>query len=231
VTDDARPSIAAALGRPCIADTSVLSPLVQTNSAYLLKGLLSEPLHLGPTVLDEDDLSLPGFPALTSEPASESLYPLYVHGANFERHRARGSLIAAFSQAVRTDWTPAVPTSEELRIATRLASRPIRDAVRDACPDARFSQPLDAGEAEALAIASTRNWTLLVDDQAAVTAARCLYPGVPVVRLCALLIEAIQSGLISCADASHLYEHDMRQRLGFRTPLRIKCDPPRCATR
>lgn len=226
-----RPLLAAALGRPCIADTSVLSPLVQTNSAYLLKGLLAGPLHLGPTVLDEDDLSLPGFPTLTSEPMSESLYPLYVHGANYERHRGRGPLIATFAQAVHTDWTPVVPTSAELRVAARLASRPIRDAIRKACPGARFSQPLDAGEAEALAIAATRNWTLLVDDQAAVTAARCLYPGVPVVRLCALLIEAIQSGLISCADASYLYEHEMRQGLGFRTPLRIACDPPRCVTR
>lgn len=225
---DTRPSIAAALGRPCIADTSVLSPLVQTNSAYLVKGLLSEPLHLGPTVLDEGDLLLPDFPALNSEPTSELLYPLYVHGANFKQYRARGPAIATFAQAVHVDWTPAVPTSAELRVATRLASKPIRDAVRRACPDARFTQPLDAGEAEALAIAATRGWTLLADDQAAVTATRCLWPGVPIVRLCALLVEAIRSGLISCADASYPYEHEMRQGLGFRTPLRVACDPPRC---
>lgn len=126
---------------------------------------------------------------------------------------------------------PAVPTDAELRVATRLVGKPMREAVREACPGVRFARPLDAGEAEALAIASSRGWTLLVDDQAAVTAARCLYPDVPIVRSCALLVEAIRSGLITCDDARRLYAHDMQRGLGVYSPLRIACDPPRCVVR
>src|SRR5690606_5528288 len=81
-------------------------------------------------------------------------------------------------------WEPIEPSVEELALAARLSSRAIREEAKARCPELRGRVELDAGEAEAVAIAVTRGWTILVDDQAAVNLLRCLYPRVPILRTC-----------------------------------------------
>ncbi|GIW31498.1 MAG: hypothetical protein KatS3mg071_1672 [Meiothermus sp.] len=88
------------------------------------------------------------------------------------------------------------------------------------------------GEAEAAAIAITRGWTLLADDQAICDLLRCLYPQVPVLRTCALLELAVRAGHISCKKAAHLF-NEVLPTMGFYARsrgqvLRLRCRPPRC---
>lgn len=218
-----------ALRRSCIADNSVLAPLVQAGGAHILDRILPEPLWLAPVVLDADELLLPGFPVLPARPASEFLRLLHVRAARYESYRDRVPHIAAFAAPVGIHWRQVTPTEDEMRLTERFRRQSIRREVRKRCPDVNLRAPLDAGEAEALAVAATRGWTLLVDDQAAVTVARCLYPDVPIVRLCQLLVYAVTVGVLSCSDASALYGEEIRGRIGFYSSLHIDCDPPRCA--
>lgn len=110
-------------------------------------------------------------------------------------------------------------------------------AVRQRCPDIRGRIELDAGEAEAAAVAVSRGFTFLVDERAAVNLVRCLYPGVPVLRTCGLLAHAVKKGYVSCDEATELFDRRLAQEVGFYTSrkedgvkqhLRLRCDPPRC---
>ncbi len=97
---------------------------------------------------------------------------------------------------------------------------------------------LDAGEAEAAAIAVTRKWTFLTEDQASVDLVRALHPDISVVRSCSLLVHAIEVGRIECSEAEVLFNLRMvedtgvynirKSQDGTRERLRLRCDPPGC---
>lgn len=130
-----------------------------------------------------------------------------------------------------------MPTVDELAVASSFRNRQIRATVRQRCPDIRGRIELDAGEAEAAAIAVSRGFTFLVDDRAAVNLVRCLYPNVPVLRTCGLLAHAAKKGYLSCDEAADLFNSRLAQEMGFyasrkedgvKQRLRLRCNPPRC---
>ncbi len=226
-----------ALSRNCIADTSLLNNFVHSGSARLLDQLLSRAIRLSPTVLDVQETLLPDFPRVP--PASEFLKPLYMSSLpEHPEHREIAPFIQSFALSVGDLWEPVEPSSEELALASRLSSKNIRDRVRNACPKiTRPRMELDPGEAEAAAIAINRGWTFLTDDRASAELLRCLYPNVPVMRTCPLLIHAVEQGYVSCKEAAELFNRRIVDDLGFwafrklggaRQRLWLRCDPPRC---
>lgn len=87
--------------------------------------------------------------------------------------------------------------------------------MRAVCPEiSRKKVELDLGEAEAAAIAATRGWTFLTDDQASVELLRCLYPNVPIQRTCTLLLYAAEQGVLSCEEAANRFNSRIVEELG-----------------
>lgn len=230
-------SIEEALGRNCIADTSLLNNFVHSGGARLLDRLLGKPVRLSPTVLDVQETLLPHFPRVP--PASEFLKPLYMSGLpEHPEHRGIAPFIQSFALSAGDLWEPVEPSMKELALAARLSSKSIRVRVRNACPEiTRSRMELNPGEAEAAAIAVTRGWTFLTDDQASAELLRCLYPDVPVLRTCSLLIHAVGRGYLSCEEAADLFNRRIVDELGFwafrraegkQERLWLRCDPSRC---
>ena len=230
-------SVERALREGCIADTSLLSNLVNTGYAPLLNRLLGGPVILSPSVLDEQEVIHP-LDALDTEPASEFLRPLYMSQfPGNEAYEPWAPHIRAFALGRGTTWQPAAPTTGELALASSFRNRKIRAEVRRRCPDVRGRVELDAGEAEAAAVAVSRGFAFLVDDRAAVQLVRCLYPGVPVLRTCGLLAHAVKRGYLPCEEAADLFNRRLGREMGFyasrrkdgvRKDLRLRCGPPRC---
>ena len=230
-------TIEEALRRRCIADTSLLNNFVHSGNASLLNTLLERPVRLSRTVLDVQETLLPDFPR--ARPESEFLKPLYMSGLHeYPEHRSVAPFIQSFAMSVGNLWEPVEPNLEELTLATRMSSRSIREDVREACPDvARPRIELNPGESEAAAIAIARGWTFLTDDQASAVLLRCLYPDVPVLRTCSMLVHAVEQNFISCKDASEIFNRRIVDDLGFwafrrnegeRERLWLRCGPPQC---
>lgn len=231
------PSIEEALRRRCIADTSLLNNFVHSGNARLLNAILGRPVCLSPTVLDVRETLLPGFPRV--QPDSEFLKPLYMSGLReYPEHRSIAPFVQSFALGVGNSWEPVDPDLDELKLAARLSNKNIRDRVREACPDiTRPRIELNPGEAETAAIAIARGWTFLTDDQASAVLLRCLYPDVPVLRTCSLLMHAVGQDHVSCEVASDIFNRRIVDELGFwafrriegrRERLWLRCDPPRC---
>lgn len=227
-----------ALSRRCIADTSLLNNFVHSTSGWVLERLLKKPVCLSPTVLDVEETRLPDFPR--TEPASEFLRPLYMAILpGYPEYRKIAPFIQSFALGAGDLWEPVEPCKEELVLAARLSNRKIRSEVRRICPEtSRKKLELDPGEAEAAAIAITRGWTFLTEDQASVELLGCLYPDVPVQRTCTLLVHAVDQATLTCEEASELFNRRMVDELGFwatrridgsRQRLWLRCDPARCS--
>jgi hypothetical protein len=178
-----------ALRRRCIADTSLLNNFVHSGSAHLLNRLLEGPVLLSPAVLDPQETLLPGFPRMP--PSSEFLKTLHlasVYGQ--ERYRTIAPFVQSFALDSGELWEPVEPTEEELILAIHFRSKEIKEEVRQRCPEIRRSRiRLGAGEAETAAIAVTRGWTFLTDDQASVDLIGCLFPHMPILRAAVIEIE------------------------------------------
>lgn len=182
---------------------------------------------------DQEDLT-PG-----SRPSSEFLVPLYLSRfPDGSRYRSATAFIRAFALAAGTLWRPVHPTVDELTLAQRFRDKSIRAEVRAANADLRRKRSeLDPGEAESAAIAVSRGWTFLTDDQAAVDVVRSLYPNVPVLRTSGMLVYAAQQGFIDCEEVADLFNLQIKGDLGFyasrktvsggREHLFLRCDPPR----
>lgn len=230
-------SVERALSGHCIADTSLLSNFVNTGYAHLLNQLLGGPVFLSPSVLDDREV-VPPLDPLATEPSSEFLRPLYL--SQFRRYADYvpwTSHIRAFALGKGTTWQPTTPTVGELALASSFGDRRIRTNVRRRCPEVKGRVELDAGEAEAAAVAVSRSFTFLVDDRAAVQLVRCLYPGVPVLRTCGLLAHAVRKGYLPCDEAADLFNRRLAEEMGFyasrkedgvRRFLQLRCGPPRC---
>lgn len=230
-------SVERALRGDCIADTSLLSNFINTGYAQLLNRLLGGPVFLSPSVLDDQEITYP-LDSLGTEPASEFLRPLYMSQfPGNEVYEPWSSHIRAFAVAKGAAWQPAAPTARALILASSFRNRKIRAEVRQRCPVVRGRIELDAGEAEAAAVAVSLGFTLLVDDRAAVQLVRCLYPDVPVLRTCGLLAHAVKQGYLPCEESADLFNHRLAQEMGFyasrkedgvKQHLRLRCGPPRC---
>ena len=236
-----------ALRRPCIADNSVLSNFVHAGVAGLLHALVEGPLYLPPSILDPDEANLPTSAWQDHEATSELLRPLHTalrlgqeaaatpgkDVPDLPLYRRTKHEIEAFRAARGTLWNPLELTPGELALAQEFTSRDIRNRVREHCPNLRGRRQLQVGEAEVAAIAVTRGWTVLVDDQAAVELLRCLYPTVRFFRTCELLVIAAQAGYVVCEEAARLFNDVMVAELGFFAVvkgrrLHFRCDPARC---
>lgn len=231
-------SIEAALSRRCIADTSLLNNFVHSASAHVLDRLLRKPVRLSPTVLDMEETLLPEFPQ--TEPASEFLRPLYMAGLpGHSDYRKIAPFIQSFALDAGSLWEPVEPSEDELVLASCLSSKTIRSEARRVCSEmSRKKVELRSGEAEAAAIAITRGWTFLTDDQASAELLACLYPGIPIQRTCTLLVHAVEKEIMTCGEASELFNKRMVDELGFwatrraggsRQHLWLRCDPANCS--
>jgi hypothetical protein len=236
-----------ALIRPCIADNSLLCNFIHAGAAGLLHTLLQGPVHLSPTILDPHEAIQD--PQVWKEltPGSEFLGQLrrslelerQVGGRNqpppdLTYYRRTTPRILDFTGRQGEQWEPVQPTPEELSHAAYLSSRAVREDARARCSALKGRIELDSGEAESVAIAAGRDWTLLVDDQAAVNLLKCLYPHVRVLRTCELLVHAALTGTIACPDAADLFNTVIVGELGFHARLagkhlRLRCDPTRCS--
>jgi predicted nucleic acid-binding protein len=182
--------------------------------------------------------SPPPLDPLLIEPVSEFLRPLYMSQLPGYTHYGRWAPhIRDFALSEGTLWRPAVPLIDELTLAAFFRDRRVRIAVRNKCPEIRGRVELGAGEAEAAAVAVSRGFTFLVDDQAAVNIMRCLYPDVPVLRTCGLLVHAVKRGFIHCDEAAGLFNDRLarglhfyvsRKTVGIKQYLRFRCNPPNC---
>jgi hypothetical protein len=235
-----------ALARPCIADNSLLGNFVHAGVAGLLYDLLKGPVHLSPSILDpfeaKEDLQAWKSLAPSSEFLGQIRRSLELEEQSARHNQALAELahyqrivprILDFTKRLGERWEPVQPTSEELTWAAYLSDRIVREDVRARCPDLNGRIELDAGEAEAVAVAVNREWTILVDDQAAVNLLKCLYPRTRVIRTCELLVHAACSGYIACPDASYLFNSVIVEELGFHAKragkrLYLRCSPTRC---
>lgn len=130
-------------------------------------------------------------------------------------------------------------TDAERELALSLTDKQVWDNLKN--PVKKRKRGLDPGEAECVAVAISRKWTLLSDDQAAVDVVKGLGQPVEVIRTCQLLVKAVIAQIIDCANAKTLFNDEICGRWGFyarrRTVtgatelLQLECDPPRCEWR
>lgn len=188
-------------------------------------------------MLDEQEVVAP-FDSLGTKPSSEFLMPMYrSQFLGNEAYKPWAPYIKAFALSKGVAWHPATPTAHELALASSFRSKEIGARVRQRCPDVRGRVKLDVGEAEAAAVAVSRDLTFLVDDRAAVQLLRCLHPNVPVRRTCGLLAHAVKKGHLPCDEAAGLFNRRLVREMGFyasrretdtRQYLQLRCGPPRC---
>jgi predicted nucleic acid-binding protein len=165
-------------------------------------------------------------------PRSEFLKPLHeMHGENSERYARAAPHIRSFAGNAGTQWTSANLSLEELELSTTFRERSIWNGITEV-PSRYRRKGLGAGEAEACAVAVTRGWTLLIDDQAAVDLLTGLGYDTPCLRTCMLLTHAVKTELMPCTDAAELFNHQIVDFFGFNAVrnrqterLWLRCEP------
>ncbi len=219
-----------ALKNPCLADTSFLSNFVFTGNAGLLRQILNAPVQLTPVVLDPSEPR--GSRFLEEEPLSEVLRPLYMaRQHNNSKYKDAELPLQTFIAGSNTLWQGVELTKEEERLAITFR----KGDVWKSCLESKRITGLDPGEAETIAVAISRNWTLLIDDQAGVELARALRPELPIIRTCQFLVHAVESDQLKCESAEELFNNQIRKKWGFyakrpgvKEYLHFCCNPPRC---
>lgn len=220
-----------ALRQPCLVDTSLLTNFLFSGNALLLNQLLGQPMQITPAILDPAEVEL--IDSHTEACASEALHPLFASEEKQERYKNIKTHIMSFAKASGTMWNGVDLSPDEYALALSFRDK----AIWNKCPSGtrKRKKGLGAGEAEVLAVAISRKWTVLLDDQAAVDLLRCLAPDLPVLRTCALLVESVHRKLIVCKSAEHLFNEQICNELLFNCKdpdsgkfLRFRCDPPRC---
>ncbi|MBS1992368.1 MAG: hypothetical protein JSS83_17715 [Cyanobacteria bacterium SZAS LIN-3] len=197
----------------------------------MLKQLLGQPVQITPVILDPTEIEF--IQETNSTCASEVLRPLFASAEKQGRYQNVRTQIMSFARAAEDMWVGVELSEAEYSLASTFREKTIWDQ----CPSTgrRRKKGLGAGEAEVLAVAISRRWTALLDDQAAVELMHCLAPNLPVVRTCALLTEAVNRNLIDCGSAEILFNKQICEELLFNCKnsatgkvLRLRCNPPRC---
>jgi hypothetical protein len=206
-----------------VIDNVTLAVFVDAGASELLLSLAGGSLLITPSILDP--LEQPPF---TAQPTAEFARGLFTASGQiadaFQAGRAQRR--TAFYARQNSAWQSASPSLAELKLAAFLVSKHARvDAqlVLAARGEVLKAKRIDAGEAECAAVAVTRGLTLWSDDSGMVAIMRALYPTHPVERTCALLVRAVREGLMSCADAAHLYNVVFKVNLHLFSNLSISC--------
>jgi predicted nucleic acid-binding protein len=198
---------------PAIADTVVLRYFLLVDQFDLLLRVLGKPLMVSRVVYDPEDGG--------EEPSlSEVVRSIHVQrqraadNRRSEDERKRADLFAVRLAALRghvlSGTVSVVDMSElELELFGRLGSA-------SHTPEFGLTFPLDDGEAATLAISIERNWVFASDDGDALKAMRHLRRRHPYQRIRKILIEAVDSGVISRAEANTIHA-EMRES-GFWDP-------------
>lgn len=169
---------------------------------------------------------------LKQAPQSELLKPLFkARHENNSKYRPAEIPIQTFVHGQNSLWQSVVLSEEEELLA--LSYR--KGEIWRSCSGSKRVTGLDPGEAETIAVALSRSWGLLIDDQAGVELARILNPNIPIYRTCQFLVQAVNTGLLQCETAQELFNDQMCKRWGFYTKrpkkkeyLRFSCNPARC---
>lgn len=219
-----------AIRNPCLADTSFLSNFVFTGNAVLLQQVLNAPVNVTPVVLDYSEPIGSNF--LEEMPLSEILRPLFMAKKHLNSKYVDAELpLHSFIAGHNTLWKNVVLTNDEEKLALSFRNGEIWKK----CAGSKRITGLDPGEAETIAVAISRNWTLLIDDQAGVELAKALNPDLPILRTCQFLVHAVESEQLKCENAEELFNNQIRKKWGFyaKRPggkefLHFYCNPPRC---
>lgn len=205
--------------QPCVVDNMVLAMFVDAGQAALLPALAGGGIYISPSVLDANDL-----PPYSNMPASE-------FGKGIHRYQGLALSSSDYSQrainrlqffrATPALWTPVIPTEDELKYALYLASREARSEAKVRDAQLRIGR-IDKGEAECAAIAVVRGgWNLWSDDSGIVALMRALHPGCQIRRTCSLVVQAINTGLMTYPEGYDLYENCFKAQLGLHSKVTI----------
>lgn len=213
-----------------LADTSFLSNFVFTGNAVLLQQVLNSPVYVTPVVLDPSEPR--GVNFLEEPPLSEILRPLYMAKKHLNSKYLDAELpLQSFIAGHGALWK----SVELSRYEEKMAIAFMKGDIWKKCTGSKRITGLDPGEAETVAVAISRNWTLLIDDQAGVELARALKPDLPVIRTRQFLVGAVESGQVKCENAEELFNKQIRKKWGFyakrpgvKEYLHFCCNPPRC---
>ncbi len=199
-------------GPECIVDTVVLLYFLLVDEDRLLRDLLGGALKVPRTVYDPDDRSLPESALRRSDLLSEMRQSIRHHEVAVRHgetdpesiHRVR-----SVDHLYDTELLEVIDmTGDELAMAARLQSR-------DAVQYHSIRAPLGPGESACVAIAWHREWTIVTDDDAALTVLDELHGGRSYMyeRIRKLLIRAAMSKQITRTQANDL--HGQMRNLGF----------------
>lgn len=205
----------------------VLAMFVDAGHTGLLAALAGGSVRVPPTVIHPNEV-----PPFDRQPAAEFAMGLY----NAQRdllsplHAMRVQRRTAFYQAVGTAWRPVFLSPAEIQQTRYFVSSAARQAVRRIDPTLRVKR-IQAGEAEAAAVAVTRGWTLWTDDLAMVNILSILHPDCKVERIGALLMRAVHEGLLGCQEAADLYNDVFKRTLRLWTTITLVCNGGRLTSR
>lgn len=186
--------------RPVVADTVVVNYFVAVGAFELLRALLGGAVQIPRAVFDPEE------PDDVAEGAASELR----RGLRLHRQRATDRGIG---QELRERSARALPHFETLPELAARGELVVLDLsgdelttfarLRDASFVSQFSilAGLGRGEASALAIALGRGYELATDDQDAINAAAGLAPDMRIHRIRALLLLAVDAGLMTRDEA------------------------------
>jgi hypothetical protein len=210
------------LTTPAILDNVIASAFVDAGQAQLL-ATVAGPLYVTPSVLDP--LEHPPFKTPPNAEFARGLHNASLDLADaLKADRARNRTL--FFHAEGTLWQAVELSPQELQLAAYFTSRQAREdaqRVMTAQGQVFSAKKVDLGEAECAAVAVTRGWRLLSDDSGIVGLMKAFHPQLPVQRSCGLLVQAVQSKLLSCKDAADLYNEVFKKRWHLFTKLEFRC--------
>ena len=190
--------------RPVVADTVVVNYFLAVGAFDFLRSLLGGVVQVPRAVFDPDEPD-----DVAEEAASELRRGLRLHRM---RSADRG-----IGKALRERSARALPHFETLPELAARGDLLVLDLtggelttfaqLRDPSFVAEFSlvAGLGLGEAAALAIALARDYSLATDDQDAIKVATVLAPTIQTLRIRALLLLAVEQGLIDKAEARRIH--------------------------
>jgi hypothetical protein len=197
---------------PSVIDTVVIQYFLLVGRADLLLRLLGTPLRLPRVVFDPDEPK--GTPPLAMSELSRAID--YYERRSRDPSRTDDERVAAAQAQRRLALVRESHARGDVEVVDMTEpERTVFAALTDSAQVEGFglSFPLDPGEAACVAIALTRAWTIVTDDDDALTAVRSRHATHPYERIRRLLVRAARSGFITEAEANAI--HTEMTNLGF----------------
>jgi hypothetical protein len=198
----------------------VLAMFVDADRVPLLSALAGGSVYVTPSVIDPAET-----PPFARQPVAEFARGVFAAQRDLSQpHLAtRVQRRTAYYRVVGTAWRTVSLSLSELQLARFFASPAAREAARRADPTLRVKR-VGAGEAEAAAIAVSRDWTLWSDDADIINLLAALHPGQPIERISDLLIRSVRQGFLTCQEAADLYNGVFSDTLNLWTTYSLVCD-------